>query len=129
MDLAMAYERLWFRIFDPALAEATPPLAAECFSAAALAHGPLRCSGFACPATATAPRRRRANPAAAAEQGWERWSKAEKRAGTEGHGRRTGRNGGASRTPAPTGRGRAEGRSGDAAPWLPRCRRSKPRSR
>jgi hypothetical protein len=48
MDLAMAYERLWFRIFDPALAEALPPFP-RCFAPDALAHGPVRCGGASCP--------------------------------------------------------------------------------
>ena len=50
MFLAMAYERLWFRAFDPALREAEPPHP-QCFAAAALARSPVRCSGYACPAT------------------------------------------------------------------------------
>ncbi len=48
MALALMYERLWFRIFDPLLAEATPPFA-ECYDESALRLGPVRCSGIACP--------------------------------------------------------------------------------
>ena len=50
MTLAMMYERLWFRIFDPALPDLPlPPDAARCFDPAALAIAPVRCVGATCP--------------------------------------------------------------------------------
>ena len=42
MALAEMYERLWFALFDPALQEATPPVA-ECFTEEAVRAGPIRC--------------------------------------------------------------------------------------
>jgi len=48
MDLAMMYERLWFRIFDPALAEALPSHS-QCFTDAAIALSPIRCGAISCP--------------------------------------------------------------------------------
>ena len=47
MNLALALERLWFVIFDPARREATPPHAA-CYTPAALAASPVRCGTRAC---------------------------------------------------------------------------------
>lgn len=48
MDAAQLYERSWFQIFDPALGEARPAYT-QCFERAALAMGPMRCHGAACP--------------------------------------------------------------------------------
>ena len=41
-------ERLWFRIFDPALKPTLPPFP-ECYTAEALALGPVRCNTGQCP--------------------------------------------------------------------------------
>ena len=41
-------ERLWFRIFDPALKPTLPPFP-ECYTAEALALGPVRCATGQCP--------------------------------------------------------------------------------
>lgn len=48
MDFAQLCERSWFRIFDPALRVALPPHL-ECYSAEALARGPVRCGTGQCP--------------------------------------------------------------------------------
>ena len=48
MDFAQACERLWFRIFDPALKPTLPPFP-ECYTAEALELGPIRCSTGQCP--------------------------------------------------------------------------------
>ena len=48
MDFAQMCERLWFRIFDPALKPTLPPFP-ECYTAAALALGPVRCGTGQCP--------------------------------------------------------------------------------
>ena len=49
MDFAQMCERLWFRIFDPALKVVAPPFP-ECYTAEALELGPVRCGTGQCPA-------------------------------------------------------------------------------
>ena len=39
LDLAMLFERLWFAIFDPLVAERLPAYRAECYAAAAVSEG------------------------------------------------------------------------------------------
>ena len=48
MDFAQMCERLWFRIFDPALKATLPPFP-ECYTAEALELGPVRCGTGQCP--------------------------------------------------------------------------------
>ena len=48
MDIAQMFERLWFVIFDPLVAERWPSQHPECYTDEALAEGPVRC-GEACP--------------------------------------------------------------------------------
>lgn len=48
MDFAQLYERSWFVAFDPALDE-TAPVHPRCYTAAAIARSPMRCTGAACP--------------------------------------------------------------------------------
>ena len=48
MTLALMYERLWFRIFDPLLAEADVAFS-DCYEEEALKHGPVRCHDITCP--------------------------------------------------------------------------------
>jgi len=47
-NVAQMCERLWFRIFDPALKPTLPPFP-ECYTAEALALGPVRCNTGQCP--------------------------------------------------------------------------------
>ena len=46
--LSAAFERLWFRVFDPAIDEKLPEYP-ECFEGTSLVVSPVRCSGAACP--------------------------------------------------------------------------------
>lgn len=48
MDIAQLFERSWFRVFDPALPELSPPFP-QCFTREAIATGPMRCSERTCP--------------------------------------------------------------------------------